>query len=92
MELGLGGKSALITGASKGIGHAAATALAAEGCDIILVARTAADLTAAKAAIARKSNIKIETVAADLSDSRTVDQLASKFPDVDILVPGITVR
>jgi 3-oxoacyl-[acyl-carrier protein] reductase len=86
MNLNLVGKTALITGASKGIGRAAAESMAAEGCDVILVSRTAADLTAAKELITRKAGVKVETFAADLSDSRNVDQLAKKFAHVDILV------
>ncbi len=65
MDLHLAGKSALITGASKGIGRAAAERLAIEGCDVVLVSRTVADLAAAKAALAIKSKVQIETVAAD---------------------------
>jgi NAD(P)-dependent dehydrogenase (short-subunit alcohol dehydrogenase family) len=86
MDLKLAGKNALITGASKGIGYAAAEHLAAEGCNVILVSRTAADLASAKAEIERKANVRIDTLAADLSDSRNVDRLASAYPHIDILV------
>lgn len=86
MDLQLGGQTALITGASKGIGRAAAERLAQEGCNVILVSRTAADLAAAKAAIASQSKVTIETVAADLSHSSAVDQLARDFPAIEILV------
>jgi NAD(P)-dependent dehydrogenase (short-subunit alcohol dehydrogenase family) len=86
MDLQLAGKSALVTGASKGIGRATAECLAAEGCDVVLVSRTAADLANAKDEIARKTNVRVDTVAADLADSRNVDRLAKDFPGIDILV------
>jgi 3-oxoacyl-[acyl-carrier protein] reductase len=86
MDLHLAGKTALITGASKGIGRAAAERLAAEGCNVILVSRTAADLAAAKAAIAQQSKVQIDTVAADLSHSSAVERLTRDFPMIDILV------
>lgn len=86
MDLKLAGKTALITGASKGIGRATANVLAEEGCNVILVARTAADLAAAQAEIARKSNVRVDVFAADLSDSANVDKIAAAFPAVDILV------
>jgi NADP-dependent 3-hydroxy acid dehydrogenase YdfG len=57
MDLQLAGKTALVTGASKGIGRAASGALAREGCDVILVSRTAADLEAAPGAIVRQSKV-----------------------------------
>ena len=86
MDLQLAGKTALITGASKGIGRAAAERLAAEGAHVVLVSRTAADLAATKAAIAQQSKVQIDTVAADLSHSSAIDQLARDFPMIDILV------
>ncbi len=86
MNLNFAGKTALITGASKGIGRAAAESLALEGCNVILVSRTAADLAAAKEAIAKHSKVRIDVVAADLSDSSNVDRLAREFPHIDILV------
>ena len=86
MDLKLAGKTALITGASKGIGRATANAMAEEGCNVVLVARTAADLKAAQAEIARKSNVRVDVFAADLSDSANVDKISAAFPGVDILV------
>src|SRR5439155_3912869 len=86
MDLHLDGKNVLITGGSKGIGRAAAEVLAGEGCNLVLVARTQKDLDTAKAALLAKFNTRVETVAADLSESRNVDRLAREFPDIDILV------
>lgn len=86
MELGLRGKKALVTGASKGIGRACAEAFAEEGCDVVLVSRTAADLEAARTAIAAKHNVAVRVFALDLSDSRNVDKLAAECPDIEILV------
>jgi 3-oxoacyl-[acyl-carrier protein] reductase len=86
MDLKLRGKRVLITGASKGIGRATAQILAEEGCDVILVSRTAADLERAKQEIRQKCQVNVETVAADLADSRNVDKLAAAYPNIDILV------
>lgn len=86
MDLKIAGKTALITGGSKGIGRATAEVLAAEGCNVILVSRSAEQLAAAKSTIAQKANVRVDTVAADLSDSRNVARLAADYPDIDILV------
>lgn len=86
MELGLRGKKALVTGGSKGIGRACAEALAEEGCDVVLVSRTAADLEAARAAIVAKHNVAVRFYPVDLADSRNVDKLAADCADTEILV------
>src|SRR5271170_3296390 len=86
MELGLRGRKALVTGASKGIGRACAEALAEEGCDVVLVSRTATDLEAARAAIAEKHNVAVRVFPFDLSDSKNVDKLAAECADTEILV------
>jgi 3-oxoacyl-[acyl-carrier protein] reductase len=86
MDLQLTGKTALITGGSKGIGRAAAEIFAAEGCNVIIVSRSAETLAEAKAAIDRTSNVRVETVSADLSDSKNVDLLSRDYPNIDILV------
>jgi 3-oxoacyl-[acyl-carrier protein] reductase len=86
VDLGLRGMKVLITGASKGIGRACAELLAEEGCDIVLVSRTAADLETARQEIAGKYNVGVRVFALDLSDSRNVDKVAAECPDIDILV------
>ncbi len=86
MDLGLAGRRALVTGASKGIGLACAKRLASEGCDVILVARTATELESAAATLRAAHNVGVVTRAADLADSANVDALARDFPDIDILV------
>ena len=58
MDLKLAGKTALITGGSKGIGRATAEVFASEGCNVIIVSRTAETLAAVKQAIAQKSNVR----------------------------------
>ena len=67
MDLQLGGKRALITGGSKGIGRATAEVLAAEGMDVLLVARDPAALAATAAGIRARWQVQVEVLAADLS-------------------------
>ena len=86
MELGLRGKKALITGASKGIGRACAEALAEEGCDVALVSRTAADLEKVRSEITATRNVGVRVFALDLSNGKNVDKLAAECTDIDILV------
>ncbi|HET7254476.1 MAG TPA: short-chain dehydrogenase/reductase, partial [Xanthobacteraceae bacterium] len=86
MDLNLTGRTALITGASKGIGLAIAHALAAEGCHVHLAARTAAELDKAAEDIRARHNVKASSHPADLTDSAQVKALAADCKHVDILV------
>jgi 3-oxoacyl-[acyl-carrier protein] reductase len=86
MDLNLRGKTALITGASKGIGRGAAEVLAEEGVNVILVSRTKADLEAVRDNIASRWNVRAELHAYDISNSANVDRLVAQHANIDILV------
>jgi NAD(P)-dependent dehydrogenase (short-subunit alcohol dehydrogenase family) len=86
VDLNLRGRTALITGASKGIGRAIASVLAREGCNLILVSRTASDLETTRDEIAASGNVSAVTRALDLSVGTAVNDLASAYPNIDILV------
>src|SRR5438132_6718049 len=81
MDLGLSGKSVLITGGSKGIGLACAKAFAAEGCRVHLAARDRARLEA-KAELDGRATLH----AVDLRDGAALAELASACAQIDILV------
>ena len=86
MDLQIAGKTALITGGSKGIGRATAEVLAGEGVNVILVARDQATLDEAAAAIRAKRQVNVRTIAADLSNDAAVRKVAAEAGEIDILV------
>jgi 3-oxoacyl-[acyl-carrier protein] reductase len=89
MDLGLHGKRALITGGSRGIGFAVATALAAEQSAVGLIARDPAGLAEATARLADQG-ASVATAAADVTDTpalhRAVDEIAAALGGLDHLV------
>ena len=89
MDLGLRGKVALVTGASRGIGAATAAQLGREGCTAILVARETATLEPHAAAI-RAAGGKAAAFAADLRDAAAgaalLQAVRREFGDIAILV------
>src|SRR5258705_9528191 len=77
MELGLRGKTALVTGGSKGIGRAVASTLAAEGARVMICARDADALTRAAREIEAATGGSVLTAPADLSERASVTRVAT---------------
>jgi len=90
MELGLKGRAALVTGASKGIGKAIAWGLAAEGVRVALIARTAAMLEAAANEIRAATGASVLALPTDIRDATAVagavEQARAAFGPLHILV------
>ncbi len=86
MDLQLNGKTALITGGSKGIGRGVAEVLAAEGCNLHLAARTESDLESARAELMAGHAVQVTIHATDLSTGEAARVLAKKTEGIDILV------
>jgi NAD(P)-dependent dehydrogenase (short-subunit alcohol dehydrogenase family) len=85
LELKLAGKTALITGASKGIGRATALTMSAEGVSLHLAARSGDELEKLKKEILAKHKVKVDLHPGDLSTTQSMVDLAKKAGEVDIL-------
>jgi 3-oxoacyl-[acyl-carrier protein] reductase len=89
MDLGLSGKVAMITGASRGLGRAMAAALAAEGVRVSLCARTAETLDTAFAEL-KGAGHQVMAEAGDINDAVAMERWTANtikaFGGVDILV------
>lgn len=90
MDLGLGGRVALVAAASKGLGRAIAEELATEGCNLVLCARGADALEEARASIESASGRQVVALPTDVSDAEQVEALVGlalqTFGRVDVLV------
>lgn len=89
----LDGRTALVAGASRGIGLAIANALAANGAQTVLAARSL-DALERESARLRAEGRAAEARALDITDPASIDAVASAYPEADILVnvSGTNVR
>ena len=86
MKLGIEGRTAIVCGASKGLGWGCAAALAAEGVRIILNARDPARLEATAAALRSASGAEVIAVPGDVGTAEGRAALLAACPEPDILV------
>ncbi len=90
MDIRLDGKSAVITGGSKGLGLAMAERFAASGADVTILARDAATLADAKAMIQKGAKGKVAAISCDVSKMAPIqaayDQVMRDFGKIDIFV------
>ncbi len=91
MDLGLQGKRAVVTAASRGLGLATARSLAAEGVHVTMNARSSDALEAAAQAIRDEFGVEVTPVAADFNEAAGRKAILDAAGQVDILVnnPGV---
>jgi 3-oxoacyl-[acyl-carrier protein] reductase len=86
MDLGISGRSAIVCGASKGLGKGCALALAREGVRVVINARDAATLDKTTAEIRKDTGATVIPVTADVTTAEGRAALLAACPDPDILV------
>lgn len=90
MDLGLGGRVALVAASSKGLGRAVAEELAAEGVSLVLCARGEQTLRSTADAIAKRHGVPVLPVAADVGKPGEVERVVregiARFQKIDILL------
>ncbi len=86
MDLGIAGRRALVTGASRGLGRGCAEALAAEGVALVIAARGREALEEAAAAIRATHGVAVTAVAADVAEAEGRAAILDAAGEADILV------
>jgi 3-oxoacyl-[acyl-carrier protein] reductase len=89
MNLGLAGKVALVTGSSRGIGHAVALALERQGCRVAINGRNAATLGQSAQAFQTPPLQVLGDVSDPAEAGRVVQQVVSQFGQLDIVVANV---
>jgi len=86
MDMGIGGRKALVCAASRGLGRGCALALAREGVDLVITARNAEVLAATAQEIAAETGVSVTPVAGDITSVEGRAAALAACPDPDILV------
>jgi 3-oxoacyl-[acyl-carrier protein] reductase len=86
MDLGIRGRKAIVCAASKGLGRGCAEALAAEGVELTICARTREAIERTAGEIGQRHKVKVTAVACDVTTEEGREQLLAACPEPDILV------
>jgi 3-oxoacyl-[acyl-carrier protein] reductase len=86
MDLGIKGRTAIVCAASKGLGKGVALALAQEGVNLFITARTKADIEAAAEEIRKATGVNVTAIAGDITTDEGRKQVLAACPNPDILI------
>jgi 3-oxoacyl-[acyl-carrier protein] reductase len=86
MDLGIKGRKAIVCASSQGLGRARATALAREGCEVVINGRDAAKVAQTAREIASSTGATVNGIAADITTETGRAALFAACPEADILV------
>jgi 3-oxoacyl-[acyl-carrier protein] reductase len=86
MDLGIKGRTAIVCAASKGLGKGVALALAQEGVNVVITARTKAEIEATAEEIRKATGVKVTAIAGDITTDEGRQQVLAACPNPDILV------
>lgn len=86
MDLGIAGRTAIVCGASKGLGRACAEALAGEGVNLVLTARSSDELEATAAEIRSAYCVEVAAAAGDITSEAGMRAALAACPAPDILI------
>ncbi len=93
MDLGIKGETALVVGASEGIGYESARGLLEEGADVLICSRNAGKLEQASHTLEQATGRKVRWFAADITRAgdvaRLKDELSQQVPQLDILIIAV---
>ena len=91
MDLCLKGKRALVSGSTAGIGLAIATELAREGARVIVNGRSSPPVDRIVSEIKASTGSDVQGFAGDLSTAASAEEIAKRFPDVEILINNLGI-